>query len=150
MACGGRQITAFDAFTSFASVGWKNCHSLESPDMSAAKVVMEARASGIQLCVENDDLLLEASVPPPAAVIDMLRAHKPEIIELLQAERRAVLRHIANRFQSSPPGRCAHCGGDRRADDPFVTILVGEDRAELHASCHAAWVAEQEAEARVA
>ena len=116
--------------------------------MSAAKAVIEARAAGIQLCVENDDLLLKASVPPPAAVIDMLRAHKPEIIELLQAERRTVLRHIANRFQSSPPGRCAHCGGDRRADDPFVTIFVGDDRADVHASCHTKWFARQEFEAR--
>ena len=53
----------------------------------------------------------------------MLRAHKPEILELLQAERRAVVRHIANHFQSSPPGRCALCGGGSRADDPFVRDL---------------------------
>ncbi len=30
----------------------------------------------------------------------------------------------------------------------FVTIFVGKDRADLHTSCHPAWVAEQEAEAR--
>jgi hypothetical protein len=116
--------------------------------MSAAKVVMEARASGIQLGFKGDDLLLVASAPPPAAVIDMLRAHKPEIIELLHAERRAVLRHIANHFQSSPPGQCADCGGDRRADDPFVTIFVGDDRADVHASCHPKWFARQESKAR--
>jgi hypothetical protein len=114
--------------------------------MSAAGVVMEARASGIQLGIEDDDLVLEASAPPPAAVIDRLRAHKPEIIELLQAERRALVQYIANHFQSSPPGRCIHCGGDGRADDPFVVIFCGSDRAELHARCHPAWVALQEFE----
>ena len=31
-----------------------------------------------------------------------------------------------------------------------MLVFVGEDRADLHASCHPAWVAEQEAEARVA
>ena len=31
-----------------------------------------------------------------------------------------------------------------------MSIFVGEDRADLHASCHPAWVAEQEAKARVA
>jgi len=118
--------------------------------MSAARVVMEARASGIELGVDDDDLVLEASAPPPAAVIDMLRAHKPEIIDLLQAERRAVLRHIANHLRSSPPGRCAHCGGDGRPGDAFVTIFVAEDRADLHASCHPKWFALQESEARAA
>jgi hypothetical protein len=92
--------------------------------------------------------VLEAESPPPPQVFDMLRARKPEILELLQAERRAVLRHIADHFQSSPLGQCAHCGGDRRADDPFVTIFVGEDRADIHASCHPAWIAGQEANAR--
>ena len=65
-------------------------------------------------------------------------------------EPRALVRWIADHFQSSPLGQCAHCGSDRRADDPFVTIFVGEDRADIHASCHPAWITEQEANARAA
>ena len=118
--------------------------------MSALDVIRIARAAGAKLVVDGASLVLEAESPPPPQVFDMLRAHNPEILELLQAERRAVLRHIADHFQSSPLGQCAHCGGDRRADDPFATIFVGEDRADIHASCHPAWVAELEAEARVA
>jgi hypothetical protein len=38
--------------------------------MSAAKVVMEARAAGIRLGVDGDDLLLNAVSAPPAAVRD--------------------------------------------------------------------------------
>jgi hypothetical protein len=113
--------------------------------MNAVRVVMEARASGLQLGVD-DDLVLEASAPPPTAVIDMLRAHKPEILELLRAERRTVIKYIADH----PPGRCIHCGGDGRADDPFVVIFCGSYRAELHAGCHPAWVELRESVARAA
>lgn len=118
--------------------------------MSALDIIRIARDAGAKLIVDGSSLVLEAESPPPPQVFDMLRAHKPEILELLQAERRAVLRHIADHFQSSPLEQCAHCGGDRRVDDPFVRIFVGEDRADVHASCHPAWVAELEAKACVA
>jgi hypothetical protein len=118
--------------------------------VSALDIIRIARAAGAKLIVDGSSLVLEAESPPSPQVFDMLRAHKPEILELLQAERRAVLRHIADHFQSSPLGQCAHCGGGRRPDDPFVLVFVGEDRADFHASCHPAWVAEQEAKARVA
>ena len=40
--------------------------------MSAAEALMAARAAGIQLWVDGDDLVLEAAGPPPPAVIDLL------------------------------------------------------------------------------
>ena len=123
---------------------------MDRSDMSVAEALKAARAVGIHVEIDGASIVLEAEQAPPAQIFDTLRAHKPEILELLQAERRAVLRHIADHFQSSPLGQCAHCGGERRADDPFVTIFVGEDRADIHASCHPAWIAEQEANARVA
>jgi hypothetical protein len=116
---------------------------MEQSDMSVAEALRAARAAGIQVGIDGDAIVLEAEHAPPAQMLDTLRARKPEILELLQAERRAVLRHIADHFQSSPLGQCAHCGGDRRADDPFVTIFVGEDWADIHASCHPAWIAER-------
>ena len=48
--------------------------------MSAVNVVMEARAAGIQLRVEGDDLLLEAGAPPSPAVLELLARHKPAIV----------------------------------------------------------------------
>ena len=48
--------------------------------MSAAKVVMEARAAGIRLGVEGDDLVMEAAAPPPLAVLDQLSRHKTAIV----------------------------------------------------------------------
>ena len=40
--------------------------------MSAAKALNEARASGIDVDVDGDDLVLEAAAPPPAAILDLL------------------------------------------------------------------------------
>ena len=66
-----------------------------------------------------------------------------------QDERRALVRWMADNFQSSPPGFCADCGGGSRSDDPFVILFVGEDRADIHASCYPRWLAKQEWCARV-
>jgi hypothetical protein len=118
--------------------------------MSAFEVVRVARAAGATLSVDRGSLVLEADSPPPQEVFDGLRAHKAEILELLREERRAIVTWINNHFKSSPPGRCALCGDDSRVGDPFVAIFVGRDRADVHASCHPAWAAEQEAEARIA
>ena len=55
--------------------------------MSAADALKAARAAGIQLGVDGEDLVLEASVPPPAAVIDLLASHKAEVVALLRPGR---------------------------------------------------------------
>jgi hypothetical protein len=52
--------------------------------VSAAQALRAARAAGIHIEVEDDDLLLEASEPPPTAVLDQLSRHKPEIVRLLR------------------------------------------------------------------
>jgi hypothetical protein len=51
--------------------------------MSAAEALMAARAAGIQLWIDGDDLVLEAAGPPPSAVIDLLSSHKAAIMTLL-------------------------------------------------------------------
>jgi hypothetical protein len=55
--------------------------------MSAAEALRVARAAGVHVQIDGDDLSLEASAPPPPAVIDLLSHHKAEIAALLrQAE----------------------------------------------------------------
>ena len=44
--------------------------------MSAAEALMAARAAGIHLEVDGGDLLLEASAPPPSAILEILSQHK--------------------------------------------------------------------------
>jgi hypothetical protein len=52
--------------------------------MSAADALRAARAAGIQLGIDGDDLMLEASTSPPPAVIDLLSRHKAAIVALLR------------------------------------------------------------------
>jgi hypothetical protein len=65
-------------------------------------------------------------------------------------ERRRIVQWVNDHFASSPPGVCAHCGDGLRPKDPFVLLFVGNDRGEAHASCHSAWIAQQETQARSA
>jgi hypothetical protein len=55
--------------------------------MSAAQALSAARAVGIHLEVDGDDLLLEASAPPPTAILDGLSQHKAEIVAVLRPGR---------------------------------------------------------------
>jgi hypothetical protein len=52
--------------------------------VSAFQALRAARAAGILIEVEGDDLLLEASASPPTAVLDALSRHKPEILRMLR------------------------------------------------------------------
>jgi hypothetical protein len=55
--------------------------------MSAVEALKAARAAGTQLGIDGDDQVLEASAPPPPAVIDLLSRHKAGIVALLRPRR---------------------------------------------------------------
>jgi hypothetical protein len=48
--------------------------------MTAAITIRQARAAGVLLRVEGDDLLLEAPARPPPRILEMLARHKPAIV----------------------------------------------------------------------
>jgi hypothetical protein len=52
--------------------------------MSVAQALSAARAVGIHLEVDGDDLLLEAPAPPPSAILEVLSQHKAEIVAVLR------------------------------------------------------------------
>jgi hypothetical protein len=52
--------------------------------MSVAEALKAARAAGVEVGLDGDDLVLEAPAPPPAAVLDLLSRHKPGIVMLLR------------------------------------------------------------------
>jgi hypothetical protein len=52
--------------------------------MSAAEALKAARAAGLRLGIDGDDLTLEAPAAPPDAVLDLLSRHKADILALLQ------------------------------------------------------------------
>jgi hypothetical protein len=106
---------------------------------------------GIRVGLDGDDLVLEADARPPEWLLAALTAGKRAIIAALRLreaeERRRLVHWVNDHFASSPAGVCAHCGGGSRPDDPFHLLFVGNDRGEVHASCHPAWLAAREAEA---
>jgi hypothetical protein len=53
--------------------------------MSAVEALKAARAAGIRLRIDGDDLLLEAAVPPPAPVLDYLSRHKADVVRMLRS-----------------------------------------------------------------
>jgi hypothetical protein len=55
--------------------------------MKAIDALEAARAAGITLAVDGDDLVLEAASTPPAAALDALSQHKAEIVALLRPGR---------------------------------------------------------------
>jgi hypothetical protein len=55
--------------------------------MSAAEALKAARAAGIELALDGDDLALSAASEPPAAVLDAVSRHKAQIVALLRPGR---------------------------------------------------------------
>jgi hypothetical protein len=55
--------------------------------VSAAEALGAARAAGVDLRLDGGDLVLEASAPPPLAIMDLLSRHKPGIVALLRPGR---------------------------------------------------------------
>jgi hypothetical protein len=53
--------------------------------VSAAQALKAARDAGVVLGVDGEDLILEATAPPPAAILDLLSRHKAEVLSLLRA-----------------------------------------------------------------
>ena len=56
--------------------------------MSAAEALQAAQNAGVEIGIDGDDLVLEASAPPPAAVLDVLSRHKAEVLAVLAATAR--------------------------------------------------------------
>ncbi len=52
--------------------------------MSAVEALKAARAAGIQIAVDGEDLALAASAPPPASVLELLAHNKADVIALLR------------------------------------------------------------------
>ena len=122
--------------------------------MTVTEALELARSQGVEVTLDGDDLVLKAEAAPPPGLLAILGRGKWDIVAALRLreaeERRRIVQWVNDHFASSPAGVCAHCGDGPRSEDPFVLLFVGNDRGEVHASCHSAWLAEREAEARSA
>jgi len=118
--------------------------------MSAVDALRAARAAGVELAIDGDDVALKAASAPPAAVLDALSRHKAQIVALLrsaedwqvfyderagiaefdgglprsEAEARAfeccVVEWLNRTFERSSPRRCRACGGGDHVHDVLV------------------------------
>lgn len=52
--------------------------------MKARQALNAARAAGVELALDGNDLLLKAASKPPAMMLDALSQHKAEIVALLR------------------------------------------------------------------
>src|SRR5262245_29853834 len=103
---------------------------MEGADMKAIDVLEAARAAGIALAVQGDDLVLEAPSTPPAAVLEPLSGHKAEIVALLRSGRDGWSAEDWHVFFDERAGIAEFDGGLSRA----------EAEAQALACCIAEWL----------
>ena len=119
--------------------------------MTVTEALELARSQGVEVTLDGDDLVLEAQAAPAPGLLAILGRGKWDIVAALRLreaeERRRIVQWVNDHFAASPPGVCAHCGDGLRSEDPLVLLFVGNDRGEVHASCHSTWLAKREAEA---
>ena len=119
--------------------------------MTVTEALELARSQGVEVTLDGDDLVLEAQAAPAPGLLAILGRGKWDIVAALRLreaeERRRIVQWVNDHFASSPPGVCARCGDGLRSEDPLVLLFVGNDRGEVHASCHSTWLAKREAEA---
>jgi hypothetical protein len=59
---------------------------LEGKDLNALDTLTLARAAGISVRLDGDDLVLEASAPPEPAIMELIASNKPEIVAWLRPD----------------------------------------------------------------
>ena len=83
---------------------------MERAIVSATEALKMAWAAGIQLGIDGEDLVLQASVPPPPAVLELLSRHKADILRKLReaendtAPAALATHHSQEPFEFAPPG----------------------------------------------
>ena len=119
----------------------KSHTSLERPVMSAGQALRAARAAGIHLEVEGDDLLLEAPAPPPTAVLEALSQHKADVVRMLR-----LAKDVWSAEDWQLPMECDQCGKSTgTVQQAWICDPGGQPiTARLHRECEAAFLQQLE------
>jgi hypothetical protein len=117
--------------------------------MTAAEILTKVAARGFRVTLNStgDGLILWPGDKPPADLVELLKAHKPDIVAHLQAERGRINHWIAEKIISWPQTHCLHCRKPITAQ-PWIDVASGEGMARFHQDCHVAWLEQQEVAAR--
>jgi hypothetical protein len=118
--------------------------------MTAAEVLALAKARGVTIKLDGDGLEIIADRQPDRDLLDAIAGCKPQIVAVLQKERRCINRWIASRIITWPSDRCLHCKGPITPGSKWILVAARDDRARFHEPCHSAWLAQQETLARKA
>ena len=98
--------------------------------MSVAEALKAARAAGVELRLDGNDLVLEASGPPPDAILDLLSRDKAGLIALLRPRSDGWSAEDWRVFYDERAGIAEFDGGLSRA----------EAEARVFACCVAEWL----------
>jgi hypothetical protein len=79
------------------------------------KALYAARAAGVSIRLDGDDLLLESHEAPPAVVLDLLSRHKAAIVARLRRDRLPWSAEDWQTFFDERAGVAEHDGGMPRA-----------------------------------
>jgi hypothetical protein len=119
-------------------------------DVTVGEALAFAKAHGVTIRSDGDDLELVADREPDPELLDAIADCKPQILAKLREERRRIVQWISANLSSSSPDVCRHCGRGPRPGDGFVRLYCGDDSGVVHQSCCQAWQAAGEAKARLA
>ena len=118
--------------------------------MTPAEILAQAAQRGVEvgLSPPGDGLSLLSDGDPPEDLVELIKSAKPEILALLQTERRRINHWIAASLISWPPDRCLHCRRPIIPGQTWTAVSNGEVTARFHEPCHVEWLAQQEIAAR--
>jgi hypothetical protein len=118
--------------------------------MSAAELLAEARRRGVTLTLDDGDIIADGGDLTPG-LIERLRKHKSEIVELLRREKHQVDAWVDAHVADYDFARCFGCKKPFQIDEKLVVAISRSGaRARFHVNCRDEWFAEQEQRARKA
>ena len=116
--------------------------------MRADEVLALAKAHGVMIRPDGDDLDIIADHKPDPDLLAAIASFKPQIVAARRAERGRINRLIAGLIMNYPADRCLHCRKPIVAGQPWIPVSNGEATARFHKPCHAEWLGQQELTAR--
>jgi hypothetical protein len=92
--------------------------------VTAAEVLALAKARGVTILPDGDDLDLASDCEPDPDLLNAIASCKAEILAKLREERRRIVQWINANFSSSSPDVCRHCRRGPRLGDAFSIAVT--------------------------